>query len=304
MRYIQVADGLNVPVIALGCMRIADMQVQDVAKLVETAVDSGVTFFDHADIYGGGKSEEVFGKAIAQTKGLREKIIIQSKCGIRKEMFDFSKEHIVSSVEGILKRLSTDYLDVLLLHRPDALMEPDEVAAAFDMLHQQGKVKHFGVSNQNPWHMELLKQSVRQPLLFNQLQMSLMFTGMVDAGLNVNMKNPPSVDHDGGILPYCQLNGVTIQAWSPYQYGFFEGVFVGNKKFPEVNKALDEVAEAHKVSPSAIATAWLLRHPVRMQVILGTTKAARVRDISRAADITLTRAEWYKLYLAAGNILP
>ncbi len=304
MRYIQVADGLNVPVIALGCMRIADMQVQDVAALVETAVDSGVTFFDHADIYGGGKSEEVFGKAIAQTKGLREKIIIQSKCGIRKGMFDFSKEHIVSSVEGILKRLGTDYLDVLLLHRPDALMEPDEVAAAFDALHQQGKVKHFGVSNQNPWQIELLKQSVRQPLLFNQLQMSLMFTGMVDAGLNVNMKNPPSVDHDGGILPYCQLNGVTVQAWSPYQYGFFEGVFVGNKKFPEVNKALDEVAEAHNVSPSAIATAWLLRHPVRMQVILGTTKAARVRDISRAADITPTRAEWYKLYLAAGNVLP
>jgi len=304
MRYIQVTDGLNVPVIALGCMRIADMQVQDVAALVETAVDSGITFFDHADIYGGGKSEEVFGKAIAQTKGLREKIIIQSKCGIRKGMFDFSKEHIVSSVEGILKRLGTDYLDVLLLHRPDALMEPDEVAAAFDALHQQGKVKHFGVSNQNPWQMELLKQSVRQPLLFNQLQMSLMFTGMVDAGLNVNMKNPPSVDHDGGILPYCQLNGVTVQAWSPYQYGFFEGVFVGNKKFPEVNKTLDEVAEAHNVSPSAIATAWLLRHPVRMQVILGTTKAARVRDISRAADITLTRAEWYKLYLAAGNVLP
>ena len=304
MRYIQVTDGLNVPVIALGCMRIADMQVQDVAALVETAVDSGVTFFDHADIYGGGKSEEVFGKAIAQTKGLREKIIIQSKCGIRKGMFDFSKEHIVSSVEGILKRLGTDYLDVLLLHRPDALMEPDEVAAAFDALHQQGKVKHFGVSNQNPWQMELLKQSVRQPLLFNQLQMSLMFTGMVDAGLNVNMKNPPSVDHDGGILSYCQLKGITVQAWSPYQYGFFEGVFVGNKKFPEVNKALDEVAEAHKVSPSAIATAWLLRHPVRMQVILGTTKAARVRDISRAADIMLTRAEWYKLYLAAGNVLP
>jgi len=304
MRYIQVTDGLNVPVIALGCMRIADMQVQDVAKLVETAVDSGVTFFDHADIYGGGKSEEVFGKAIAQTKGLREKIIIQSKCGIRKGMFDFSKEHIVSSVEGILKRLGTDYLDVLLLHRPDALMEPDEVAAAFDALHQQGKVKHFGVSNQNPWQMELLKQSVRQPLLFNQLQMSLMFTGMVDAGLNVNMKNPPSVDHDGGILPYCQLKGVTVKAWSPYQYGFFEGVFVGNKKFPEVNEALDEVAEAHNVSPSAIAAAWLLRHPVRMQVILGTTKAARVRDISRAADIMLTRAEWYKLYLAAGNVLP
>lgn len=304
MRNIQAAPGFDVPVIVLGCMRISDMKAEDVAALVNTAVGSGVTFFDHADIYGGGKSEEVFGQAVRMTPGLREKIVVQSKCGIRKGMFDFSREHILASVDGSLKRLGMEYLDVLLLHRPDALMDPNEVAEAFDSLHASGKVRHFGVSNQNPWQMELLRQTVKQPLLFNQLQMSVMFTGMVDAGFNVNMKNPPSVDHDGGILPYCQLQDVTVQAWSPYQYGFFEGAFVGNKKFPKVNKALEEVGEAHHISASAVASAWLLRHPVKMQVILGTTKAERVRDIAAAADVRLTREEWYRVYLAAGNELP
>lgn len=304
MRYIQPAPGLEVPVIALGCMRISNLSVKDVDKLIGTAVDSGVTYFDHADIYGGGKCEEVFGKALKASPGLREKIQLQSKCGIRKGQFDFSKEHILASVDGILKRLDVEYIDTLLLHRPDALMEPQEVAEAFDQLEQAGKVRHFGVSNQNPWQMELLKQAVRQPLLFNQLQFSAMFTGMVDAGLNVNMKIDRSIDRDGGILNYCQLQGVTVQAWSPFQYGFFEGVFVGNKKFPRLNKALDSLAEQYDVTPSAIAAAWLLRYPVNMQVILGTTQPSRVKDISRAADIRLTRKEWYQVYLAAGNELP
>lgn len=304
MRYIQPAPGLEVPVIALGCMRISNLSVKDVDKLIGTAVDSGVTYFDHADIYGGGKCEEVFGKALKASPGLREKIQLQSKCGIRKGQFDFSKEHILASVDGILKRLDVEYINTLLLHRPDALMEPQEVAEAFDQLEQAGKVRHFGVSNQNPWQMELLKQAVRQPLLFNQLQFSAMFTGMVDAGLNVNMKIDRSIDRDGGILNYCQLQGVTVQAWSPFQYGFFEGVFVGNKKFPRLNKALDSLAEQYDVTPSAIAAAWLLRYPVNMQVILGTTQPSRVKDISRAADIRLTRKEWYQVYLAAGNELP
>lgn len=304
MRYVQPAPSLEVPVIALGCMRISNLSVKDVDKLIGTAVDSGVTFFDHADIYGGGKCEEVFGKALKASPGLREKIQLQSKCGIRKGQFDFSKEHILASVDGILKRLDVEYIDTLLLHRPDALMEPREVAEAFDQLEQAGKVRYFGVSNQNPWQMELLKQAVRQPLLFNQLQFSAMFTGMVDAGLNVNMKIDRSVDRDGGILNYCQLQGVTVQAWSPFQYGFFEGVFVGNKKFPQLNKALDSLAEQYDVTPSAIAAAWLLRYPVNMQVILGTTKPSRVKDISGAADIRLTRKEWYQVYLAAGNELP
>ena len=304
MRYIQPAPGLEVPVIALGCMRISNLSVKDVDKLIGTAVDSGVTFFDHADIYGGGKCEEVFGKALKASPGLREKIQLQSKCGIRKGQFDFSKEHILASVDGILKRLDVEYIDTLLLHRPDALMEPREVAEAFDQLEQAGKVRYFGVSNQTPWQMELLKQAVQQPLLFNQLQFSAMFTGMVDAGLNVNMKIDRSIDRDGGILNYCQLQGVTVQAWSPFQYGFFEGVFVGNKKFPRLNKALDSLAEQYDATPSAIAAAWLLRYPVNMQVILGTTQPSRVKDISRAADIRLTRKEWYQVYLAAGNELP
>ena len=304
MRYVQPAPSLEVPVIALGCMRISNLSVKDVDKLIGTAVDSGVTFFDHADIYGGGKCEEVFGKALKASPGLREKIQLQSKCGIRKGQFDFSKEHILASVDGILKRLDVEYIDTLLLHRPDALMEPQEVAEAFDQLEQAGKVRHFGVSNQNPWQMELLKQAVRQPLLFNQLQFSAMFTGMVDAGLNVNMKIDRSIDRDGGILNYCQLQGVTVQAWSPFQYGFFEGVFVGNKKFPRLNKALDSLAEQYDATPSAIAAAWLLRYPVNMQVILGTTQPSRVKDISRAADIRLNRKEWYQVYLAAGNELP
>ncbi|MGI6691260.1 MAG: aldo/keto reductase [Christensenellales bacterium] len=304
MRYVQPAPSLEVPVIALGCMRISNLSVKDVDKLIGTAVDSGVTFFDHADIYGGGKCEEVFGKALKASPGLREKIQLQSKCGIRKGQFDFSKEHILASVDGILKRLDVEYIDTLLLHRPDALMEPREVAEAFDQLEQAGKVRYFGVSNQNPWQMELLKQAVQQPLLFNQLQFSAMFTGMVDAGLNVNMKIDRSIDRDGGILNYCQLQGVTVQAWSPFQYGFFEGVFVGNKKFPRLNKALDSLAEQYDATPSAIAAAWLLRYPVNMQVILGTTQPSRVKDISRAADIRLNRKEWYQVYLAAGNELP
>lgn len=308
MRYLNPDPGIKISKIVVGCMRIADLPVKEVAELIAAAQESGINFYDHADIYGGGKSEEVFAKALKETKLPREDIFIQSKCGINTlhgpTYFDFSKEHILSSVEGILKRLDTEYLDVLLLHRPDALVEPEEVAEAFQMLKQAGKVLHFGVSNHTPYQIELLKQAVKEPLVFNQLQFSLMFTGMVDAGLNQNMKNALSVDHDRGILDYCRLHGITVQAWSPYQYGFFEGVFVGNEKFPELNKVLDQMGEKYGVSASAIAAAWLLRHPVPMQVVLGTTKPERVRDIAPGADINLSRQDWYALYRAAGNTLP
>jgi predicted oxidoreductase len=304
MRTMSPVSSLNISAIVLGCMRIQKLSTQEVVPLIRAAQESGINFYDHADIYGGGSSEEVFGAAMKEMKLARENIYLQSKCGIRKGMFDFSRDHILASVDGSLKRLQTDYLDVLLLHRPDALVEPQEVAEAFLRLKQSGKVRHFGVSNHRPLQIELLKQAVQERLLFNQLQFSLMFTGMVDAGLNVNMKNSPSIDHDGGTLDYCRLHNITVQAWSPFQYGFFEGVFVGNDKFPELNKALNEVAETYSVSPSAVAVAWLLRHPADMQVVLGTTTPARVRDISRAADISLSRADWYKLYLAAGNELP
>ncbi|MNE50968.1 Oxidoreductase YdhF [compost metagenome] len=230
--------------------------------------------------------------------------MIQTKCGIRHGFFDFSKAHIVQSVENSLKRLKTDYVDVLLLHRPDTLMEPEEVAEAFDYLEQKGMVKHFGVSNLNPLQIELLKKNVKQPLLFNQLQLSIMVSGMIDAGFNVNMTNSASVVHDGGILEYSRLHDMTIQPWSPFQYGFFEGVFLGNDKFPELNEVIDRLAAEKGVADTAIAIAWLLRHPASMQPIVGTTNTQRLLDIAKASDITLTRQEWYEIYRAAGNKLP
>ena len=290
--------------ISLGCMRIWEMSNADIAALIHTSMDEGINFFDHADIYGGGQSEAKFAEALGMTPQLREKMIIQSKCGIRKGMFDFSKEHILEAVDGSLKRLQTDYLDVLLLHRPDALVEPEEVAEAFTILQDSGKVKYFGVSNQNPMQIELLRRYVEQPIIFNQLQLSITNTAMIDAGINVNMQNPPSVDHDGSILDYCRLHDITIQPWSPFLYGFFEGVFLDNPKFPELNAKIDELAAKHGVANTTIAIAWLLRHPAHMQPIVGTTNAQRVQDCARASDVTLTREEWYEIYIAAGNKLP
>jgi predicted oxidoreductase len=235
---------------------------------------------------------------------LREKMIIQTKCGIRKGYFDFSKEHILEAVDGSLKRLRTDYIDVLLLHRPDALVEPEEVAEAFDILESSGKVKYFGVSNQNPMQIELLTKSVKQKIHFNQLQLSITNTGMIDAGINVNMQIDRSVVRDGSILDYCRLKDIIIQPWSPFQYGFFEGVFLDNPKFPELNETINAVAADRGVTNTAIAVAWLLRHPARMQPVLGTTNVQRVKDSCQASGITLSREEWYQIYLAAGNKLP
>jgi len=295
---------LNVSEIALGCMRIANLPTQDAARLLNTALDEGINFFDHADIYGGGKSEEKFAEALGMNPAVREKLLIQSKCGIRQGFFDFSKEHILASVDGSLKRLQTDYLDVLLLHRPDALVEPEEVAEAFASLEASGKVRYFGVSNQNPMQIELLTKFVKQKLFFNQLQLSITNTGMIDAGLNVNMEIDASVNRDGSILDYCRLKEITIQPWSPFQYGFFEGVFLDNPKFPELNKAIDELAAEKGVTNTTIAIAWLLRHPARMQPIIGTTNPGRVKESCQASNITLTRQEWYAIYRAAGNKLP
>ncbi len=290
--------------ILLGCMRISGMDPKERERLIGTALDEGIRFFDHADIYGGGVSEEVFAHTIGEMGVKREEIILQSKCGIREGRFDFSRDHILAAVDKILARLNTDYLDVLLLHRPDALVEPEEVADAFDRLHSRGKVLRFGVSNHNHYQIELLKKYVKQDLLYNQLQFSIMHTGMIDAGLNVNMKVENSVDHDGGILDYSRINGMTIQAWSPFQYGFFEGVFLNNERFPELNWTLDHLADKYGVTNSAVAIAWILRHPARMQAVIGTTNPDRVADIARAEDFALTREEWYEIYRAAGNRLP
>jgi predicted oxidoreductase len=284
-------------------MRISN--AENPVKVIETAVDNGITFFDHADIYGRGECERIFADALAKTEIKRDDLFIQSKCGIVPgKMFDFSKEHIISSVEGILQRLDMDYLDALLLHRPDTLVEPEEVAAAFDQLEQQGKVKYFGVSNQKPGQIELLKKYVKQPLVANQLQFGIMHTGMIDQGIHVNMTDAGSVDHDGEILEYSRLNDMTIQAWSPYQFGFFEGVFIGHEKFPELNKVLEEMAEKYNTTPTGIASAWILRHPANMQVIAGTMNIQRIEEIAKASEVQMSREDWYSVYMAAGNILP
>ncbi|HAO5835360.1 TPA: aldo/keto reductase family oxidoreductase [Listeria monocytogenes] len=297
-------SALTASEISLGCMRMADLSKEDANKVINTALENGIDFFDHADIYGGGKSEEVFADAIDMNATIREKMILQSKCGIRQGFFDFSKEHIIASVEGSLKRLKTDYLDTLLLHRPDTLFEPEEVAAAFTELEKSGKVRHFGVSNQNPGQIELLKKYVDQELIANQLQFSIMHTGMIDTGFNVNMTIDTSLDRDGGILEYSRLNNMTIQAWSPFQYGFFEGVFLDNDKFPELNKVIDKIAADKGVTNSAIAVAWIQRHPASFQTVVGTMNPRRIADIAKASDVTLSREEWYEIYRAAGNQLP
>ncbi|RDX00781.1 aldo/keto reductase [Listeria kieliensis] len=304
METLKLGGELAAPSIAIGCMRMADLSKEQAERVVQTALENGLNFFDHADIYGGGKSEEVFADAVGMNARIREKMILQSKCGIRQGYFDFSKEHIIAAVDGILKRLKTEYLDSLLLHRPDTLVEPDEVAEAFDELERAGKVRHFGVSNESPLQIELLKKSVKQKLLVNQLQFSVMHTGMIDAGFNVNMKVDAGIDRDNGILEYSRIHDMTIQAWSPFQYGYFEGVFLDNPKFPELNVKIDEVAERHGVTNSAIAIAWILRHPAKIQAVLGTMNPERIEAIRKGADVALTREEWYEIYRAAGNVLP
>lgn len=295
---------LSIPEIGMGCMRIVELENADAVKSwVDTALEHGINFFDHADIYGKGRCEELFGQVL--TPSLREKIILQSKCSIRPGIaFDFSKEHILNSVDGILKRLNTEYLDILLLHRPDALMEPEEVADAFRILKENGKVRHFGVSNQTPMQMELLSKYCDEPLLINQLQLSIAHCPMINSGINANMYNDSGINRDGGILEYCRLKDITIQAWSPFQYGMFEGIFLGNEKFAELNKVIDNLAEKYNVTNSAIAVAWILRHPAGIQTIVGTTNKDRIAQISKASEIRLTREEWYALYMAAGNKLP
>lgn len=294
---------MEVPSVILGCMRLSN--AENPAKVLETAIENGITFFDHADIYGKGECESIFADALAETGYNREELFIQTKCGIVPgKMFDFSKKHIIESVEGSLQRLKLDYVDALLLHRPDTLMDPEEVAEAFTQLEKDGKVKYFGVSNQNSGQIELLKKYIDQPLVANQLQFGIMHTGMIDQGIHVNMKDAGSVDHDGGILEYSRLNDMTIQAWSPYQFGFFEGVFVDNPKFPELNAKLSELAEKYNSTATGIASAWIIRHPANIQVIAGTMTPHRIEEIAKASEIVLTREEWYAIYMAAGNILP
>lgn len=299
------ASGMTAPAVIVGCMRLGDLDRQALGRFLHTAVENGAYFFDHADIYGGGVCEERFGAALRNERSIRrEDLILQSKCGIRQGLYDSSKHHILHAVDESLRRLQTDYLDVLLIHRPDALAEPEEVAAAFDELEQKGKVRCFGVSNHKPMQIELLKRVVRQPLIINQLQFSIPVSNMIANGLEVNMDTPGSPDRDGSVLDYSRLNDMTIQAWSPFQTPNWGGCFLGDGRYEKLNRELDALAAQYSVSPMTIAAAWILRHPARMQLISGTTREARLKAIIQACDLTLTREEWYRLYLAAGHPLP
>ena len=308
MRYITLGqDDKELSEIVLGMMRIEDKSVKEVEELVETTLSVGINAFDLADIYGGGRCEELLGQVLNNRPDLREKMWIQSKCGIRIEeftYFDFSKDYIIKSVDGILQRLKIDHLDSLLLHRPDALMESDQVAEAFDLLYKQGKVRNFGVSNQNPMMMELLKKDVKQPLAVNQLQLSAAFTPGFESGFHVNMEDSQAAMRDGSIFEYCKLHDVVIQAWSVLQFGYFKGNFVGNEKFQALNQVLDRLAIKYGVTSSTIAISWILRYPAKMQAVVGTTNPNHLREVSQAANFSLTRKEWYEIYLAAGNNLP
>ncbi len=299
---------LDVSSIILGMMRIANMSNGEIQQLVAAARDAGVTFFDHADIYGGAphRCEARFGEAISLGAAEREKLVIQSKVGIRKGFFDFSAAHILASVDQSLAALKTDYLDVLLLHRPDTLVEPEEIAAAFDALKSSGKVRHFGVSNHTPGQIELLKTAVKQPLIVNQVQLSITHAPLIASGVAANMAGlDQSVDRDNGLLDYSRINGMMLQAWSPFQKGFFDGVFLGDREnFADLNDAIDELAKAYGVTPTGIAVAWITRHPAKIQVVLGTTKPERVAEAAAGSSVALTREEWYRLFRAAGHTLP
>lgn len=304
MKNIIIGNKLNASAVALGCMRMASLDEKRVDAIIEGALECGVNFFDHADIYGGGTSERLFGEYLKRNPGKRDEMLIQTKCAIHDGQYDFSKEHIIKSVEGSLMRLGIDYVDALLLHRPDTLMEPDEVAEAFDILESSGKVRSFGVSNHNLMQMELLKTAVKQPLSINQLQFSVTEAGMVTSGMNVNMKNAESVMHDGGILEYSRIKNITIQTWSPFQFGFFGGNFVDNDDYPELNAKLAEIAEKYGITKTGVAAAWILRHPANMQLIVGTMNPEHLREVCKASDVTLTRDEWYQIYRSAGHTLP
>lgn len=307
MRTIKLGSSeLQVPVVAVGFWRLSrNTDLKTAEDFIRTAIENGANFFDHADIYGRGEAEKIFSEAIGMNDDIREKIIIQSKCGIVPgKSFDFSKKHILESVDGSLKRLNTDYLDVLLLHRPDTLMEPEEVCEAFDILKANGKVRNFGVSNENIWQMEFLRNNLNVPLVANQMQFSIAHCPMIQSGLNVNMFNDSSVERGSGIIEYCRLNKITIQAWSPFQHGFAAGTFIDNPDYPELNAKLSEIAEKYGVSKTTIVMSWILSHPAKIQPITGTLKKERMLECLKASEITLSREEWYAIYMSAGNILP
>ena len=309
MKHINIVKGpQNASQIILGCMRMPALNTDEAANIIRTAYEQGINFFDHATCYGeNGEAETRFGDAFRKTGVKREDVYIQSKCGILidKGEFNWSKQTILESVDDSLRRLKLDYLDTLLLHRPDLLYEPEQVAEAFDELEKSGKVRFFGVSNVPTMMLEVLRKYVRQPLVFNQLQFSLEQSQLIDQALYVNnLTAERSIDRDNGTLDYCRLHGITVQAWSPLQRGFFKGCFVDDPEMPELNRVLGELGEQYGVSKTAIAIAWILRHPAKIQAIAGTMNPSHLKDICEATKVELTHNEWYRLYLASGKFLP
>jgi predicted oxidoreductase len=308
--FVLPGTNLVVPAIVTGVMRIQDKSDAEVHALFDASLAAGINFFDHAAVYGSEMHgcERRFAEALKLSPSQRDEITLQTKAGLVRQdgpYFDFSYDELISSVNDSLTALGTDHIDILLLHRPDALVEPEEVAKAFDELESSGKVRHFGVSNQSPGQIELLKKFVTQPLVANQLQLSITHAELITQGMSINMGAlDQSVDRTIGTLDYCRLHDITIQAWSPFQAGFFNGPFLGNPDYPELNEVVDRLAATYDVPTEAIATAWIVRHPAQMQVVTGTTNPERVTAAAKGGDIVLTKVEWYDLYRAAGHIVP
>ncbi|KIH70557.1 aldo/keto reductase [Salinicoccus roseus] len=298
--------------IVLGCMRIADMEDRALAKHINRAIELGINLFDHADIYGDGECERKFSKVLTSEVN-REDILLQSKCGIRHavdsnrkedQYYDLSKDYILDSVDGILARLGTDYLDLLMLHRPDALMEPGEIAEAFDRLHDSGKVRHFGLSNFHTTQFDFVQKHTDHKLVTNQVQFGVGAPHMINSRMQANTPFEGAGDRDGGLLEHSRLNDVTLQAWSPFHYGYFEGIIMDDPKYRALNDVLEDIGNSHGLTKNAVAVAWILRHPSNMQTIIGTTNTSRLEDIAKAGNVTLSREEWYRIYKAAGHMLP
>ena len=306
MKYIDFGKcGLKAPQIVIGLMGFGQLTKKQAEEYVNLCLENDANFFDNADIYGNGECEALLGQVLKTDHSLRDKIILQTKCGIVPgKMYDCSEEYILKSVDESLKRLSTDHLDVLLLHRPDALTDPEEVSEAFEKLFVSGKVKFFGVSNHKPMQIELLQKYIPYKLVANQLQLSITECNMIANGMEVNMSTPSACDRDGSVLDYCRLKDITIQAWSPYRYGFFEGIYLGSEKYPELNKKLDEIASIYNITPTGLVASWILKHPAKIQMISGTMNFNRLREIFKGADITITKEQWYEIYLSSKRMLP
>lgn len=318
MNTFQIAHtNLSISRIGYGCMQLGgrwdrtsinDDERTAAFRIIETALDQHITLFDHADIYTLGKSEQIFGEFLRKTPGLRDRIVLQSKCGIRfdddpvpgaPKRYDFSQQHILESVDNILRRLHTTHLDILLLHRPDPLMEPEEVAAAFSTLQRSGKVRYFGVSNHTAMQISLLKKYVEQPLVINQIELSLLHAHTIAEGIVANQANAPYAAADG-LIDYCRLHDITIQAWAPIAGGkLIDPPHTADVRVQQLAQQIAKMAAEKNTTREAIVLAWLLRHPAGIQPIIGTMNPTRLIDSCRADEVVLSREEWYALFTTA-----